>query len=150
MCPEYVFVTWYSNVFYLLIALIPVHIQFYISAQQLQKFAFLQKKTAEKNHFLMSFSQTYLLDYFHSKCKEKVPLRQLSPPLPRAANLWTRVPRGCFPKHYNFNLFNSRISHYLCFVFFPSLSFISHTLFIILTITLYLEWLSRFSIKKIF
>lgn len=31
----------------------------------------------------------------------------------RTAALWKRLPCGCFPKHYNLNLFQSRISCYL-------------------------------------
>lgn len=27
--------------------------------------------------------------------------------------LWKRLLRGCFPEHYNFNLFKSRVNHYL-------------------------------------
>lgn len=34
---------------------------------------------------------------------------------PRTTALWNRRPRGCFPDHYNLNLFSSRVDRYLSY-----------------------------------
>lgn len=61
----------------------------------------------------------------------------------RTAALCKRLPWGCFPDHYNLNLFNSNVNRYLSYMYTQYSHIVSFPVHALITnsfVTLYLKW----------